>query len=892
MDSSRPRTRKPVTYGSSSRQSLPNTVSAPSQNKGSQTPSKKTPPPQLSKAGRSVNGNVDKRPRAPVISKPTPAKPAGSSQTAATATTTTDNVYDIPSSDDESHNLILQRKRRRAGPGPKSVVHLHTAEDKRNESQSVTSESAQTRIENGNAKIEKTQKIATPPRVNSKDRKRVQAQARNIEPQKRTPQKPKTISAIKLNAARQQSVSSSEDELQRLLRRKRSSQESEQDSEPESELECESQPQPQPQPKSFKSKYSATSPAPMNPSPRKYAETNFQSTTPKRRRLVDSLGARERSLDRASSNGLTDSQLSSPVATQSPIRQREFGAGPLSIPSDSQREGLALESNTAPSPHVSSKVTYARQRSFLDDLKLDGGLLADPEEDDLFGPKALAKALPRPSLFDIEEPVDEEGAVRSIHELRQAGGNARYRSTIESIFEDVEDERISVSGRCNAMAQICGKILDPKQTRQFVECGFDKRIVDCLSRDLDIVSATLAFSAFGLISRGRSIPYIIATTAWPKLLETAPLLLEAQKDIASMTRARENNLSKATQKIVQDLGPQIKSALFADDEDTKLSSDHLALFCLKAVVSAFKEKGEVPSGLSADLLRQIVDLLLSECSFEKGNSSEKSQILHLGLFVLEANTTSSNLALDEYDDVLKSIPTLQSLLDPNTVQELQNLYIRVILNITNSSADLCDYFATPPMIKALAEIVMSKFNDLNDDSLSQPEKISQSSLDTVILTLGALINLTEQSENSRIMFLEIGEEQTILDQLLHLFLDNVESTAQVNSPPPQSSLRSKLTNSTVQADSVPKVHHNVAIGYLAVLLLSLCLDHGVRSQVKQTLHDKGLGRKLSVVLSTVDEFMQYHQKIEQMHPMQKTGETGGFLGRLQDLVGQIQFIEG
>lgn len=79
------------------------------------------------------------------------------------------------------------------------------------------------------------------------------------------------------------------------------------------------------------------------------------------------------------------------------------------------------------------------------------------------------------------------------------------------------------------------------------------------------------------------------------------------------------------------------------------------------------------------------------------------------------------------------------------------------------------------------------------------------------------------------------------------------------------------------------------MGYLAVLLLSLCLDSEVRSRVKTTLHPKGL----SVVMSTVDEFMQYHRKIEQeLHPMRNSDESGGFLGRLQDLVRQIRDTEG
>ncbi|KAJ5984424.1 hypothetical protein N7481_006523 [Penicillium waksmanii] len=845
MDPSRPRNSKQVTYGSSSRRSISKNISG-NESAPSPAPARRTLASRSSKIGISgyENANADKRPRTPGTTK---AAAAAGSQKA-----TDDNVYDIPSSDDENANLILQRKRRRGG-APKSSIStlqisdLIASEDDKQNGDSILS-----------SKIPETHTQVTPARarVTPQDRKRVQGQKRDIETQQPSPKKPKTPTPSKFSRSSrsQKYVSSSEDELQKQVPAKGSPQYK------EPELEA-----------SAKSLSPISSP--ISSRPQKSTNMTIGNTTPGRRRLVDALGTRERSIDRTSSNGFTDSQLSSPVASQSPIRPRDTGAESLS---NSQRDLLAPEPTTAPSPHfLGGKVTYARQRSFLDDLNLSGDISAGIEGDDLFSPKGLTEALPRARLYEIDDVTNDDGAVRSIHELRQAGGNARYRSAIESIFEDIEDAQISVSGRCGALAQICGKLLDPKQARQFAECGFDKRIVDCLSRDLDLVSATLAFSAFGLSCAGRSLPYIIATAAWPKLLETAPLLLSVQKDVSVVARARENNLSKVTQGIVQDIAPKIQSKLFADVDGSEFSPCLLALFCLRVTISAFKEKGETPSGLSTGLLRQLVDLLLSECTPESKQPIGKgrSQVLVLGLVLLETHTTSSSLLRDEYCDALKSLPALHSLLQvPNDSdevgRELQNLYIRVILNVTNSSADLCDHYATSPMIEALAEIVTSKFNELNGVTLSQPEGIS--SLDTVILTLGALINLTEQSEKSRIMFLNTSRDsQSILDQLVHLFLEHVESTA--------------------QADSVPEVHHNVAVGYLAVLLLSLCLDRGVRLQVKEILQPKDL----SVVMSTVDEFMQYHQKIEQeLHPMQDSSETGGFLGRLQDLVGQIQFIEG
>ena len=78
------------------------------------------------------------------------------------------------------------------------------------------------------------------------------------------------------------------------------------------------------------------------------------------------------------------------------------------------------------------------------------------------------------------------------------------------------------------------------------------------------------------------------------------------------------------------------------------------------------------------------------------------------------------------------------------------------------------------------------------------------------------------------------------------------------------------------------------MGYLAVLLLALCLHSAARLQIQKSLHSKGL----EMVMSTVDEFLQYHRKIEQeSFPVQVQSERSGFHSRLHDLISQIQRIE-
>lgn len=49
---------------------------------------------------------------------------------------------------------------------------------------------------------------------------------------------------------------------------------------------------------------------------------------------------------------------------------------------------------------------------------------------------------------------------------------------------------------------------------------------------------------------------------------------------------------------------------------------------------------------------------------------------------------------------------------------------------------------------------------------------------------------------------------------------------------------------------------------------------------------------LSVIRSTVDEFLQYHRKIEQeLYPFQTNDGNSGFIVRLEGLMSQIQRIE-
>lgn len=81
------------------------------------------------------------------------------------------------------------------------------------------------------------------------------------------------------------------------------------------------------------------------------------------------------------------------------------------------------------------------------------------------------------------------------------------------------------------------------------------------------------------------------------------------------------------------------------------------------------------------------------------------------------------------------------------------------------------------------------------------------------------------------------------------------------------------------------MQHNVAIGYLSILLVVLCLDGQACSIIRQSLDGNGLTQ----VLSTVTEFLEYHRTVDNDGVLLLEARHGssGFIGRLERIANTI-----
>lgn len=765
MDNSQPRNRRLVTYGSAAKSQPPLNIEKPVRTSAARTTPKEMPLPSSSRLSRPFYTRLQR-------DKNGDKQPSGSVETTTTRGLTQpkpiaeSNVYDFPSSDDEQMSMV-QRKRRRYSPdGNKAVPAI-----KRSAKPSDT--------ENGDRNVSPQMRKKVPVPGGNKV---VPATKRPVKPSEAergysgvSPQMGKRVLdgrrlLTKKPEAGQQTSPVRSTSYPRTGRSVRSQTKV---STPEHEMRLSAEESP-----------GNAESAPNSSPDINQGYSTKANITPGRRRLIDSLGITEHPVE---TSPAAEISAESPAdSQQSPNPIPPDRASPSAAVNECPAEGHVQESPASVPSHLrGSRVTYARQRSFLDDLIMSEDLSTHNDS----GPKHRSQSVQRQLNYEAtstarlivpSEDTNEDGSVRSIHELRQAGGNARYRGAIESIFEDIEDPQNSLSGRCNAFLQLCGKLLDTGLKRRFVECNFDKRLVDCLSIDLQVVPTILAFCAYALGSLDGHMSYVLATSAWPKLLDASPALLVMQDDIPAAARAQASGLSRPLQKTLQNTVPQIAAMLFPDIALSKLSPCTLALYCLRSTISTMQTKGENPS-LSTSLLKPLVQALVSEsqcCVSLEKIPPESSQILCMGFSILEASTALAESLTKEHWDILDPLSELHSLLclESGTVSQIQPLYIRLILNITNSNPSLCDRFANLEMVGGLVHIVSANFGDLTEDALGQ----ANNSLDSVILALGALINLTEQSEASRSIFLySAGSSKPFLDQLLHLFMTHVESISTV-----------------------------------------------------------------------------------------------------------------
>ena len=523
----------------------------------------------------------------------------------------------------------------------------------------------------------------------------------------------------------------------------------------------------------------------MSPLQSRSDTTDYKETDSPRKKLVDLLVPAHSSTEEISPVHGSNMQLNN--ASRSRSTSACARGSSRKQPTSNSYEARSHDEHTVEDPSAAplskfrpSRVTYARQRSFLSEAFVSNSI--EDRDTSPHSKRQIASKVTADFDMPDDDMNDSAGPVRSIHELRQAGDNARFRSAVDCIFEDIADARHSNSIRCNGFVQLSSKLLDRQFARRFCEHGFAERLVECVTSDLDIISTSFAICSHELIHLAGTLPKTHLAALWSKLLDISPRLLDVEDDILLLSKRREYSLSKTLQMSIQRNISVLSTVIKDDQAPSILTPRFLALRCIRTVLSSCQQNNISIEIMPTAILGRLVNfLVLAQHPGAANMLPGDSQTILSVLSILETYTILLGTLPVDHQNTLQSLNQLHYFLDLKESQtddpsrQIRILYIRVILNLTNNNPSFCNQLITPELVGELTRIIISEF--------CVPERClaeEKSTINIVILALGTLINLSEKSEMGRAVFLTATNDSTsYLHSLLQKFSANIGLVTEV-----------------------------------------------------------------------------------------------------------------
>ncbi|KAG5367029.1 hypothetical protein CJU89_1478 [Yarrowia sp. B02] len=158
------------------------------------------------------------------------------------------------------------------------------------------------------------------------------------------------------------------------------------------------------------------------------------------------------------------------------------------------------------------------------------------------------------------ESEQEELNIKSVHELRETGGNARFMDEMEYLAEGLEDEG---SSRRTTLLEICKKAKDPDFIRKLKTTDYADKILNVLPQvvETDQVAAFLVLFIAQKIFGDNGANVLDTVINDPKFLGSVFLCLDNTDSIL-----RDKKSSKVFQKVLKEFVDGTTSA--SDDEPT------------------------------------------------------------------------------------------------------------------------------------------------------------------------------------------------------------------------------------------------------------------------------------------------------------------------------------
>jgi len=522
-----------------------------------------------------------------------------------------------------------------------------------------------------------------------------------------------------------------------------------------------------------------------------------------------------------------------------------------------------------------SLITYSQQRSHLADDDIESALMLDISMETPERPAASSRRVGKPaSISRSTSYVDEEledapaAGLRTIHELRAGGRNARIRGEIEDLIGEVADHASTArSRRRGALLDLTTKLLDKTFAEQIISHGFDNALLKQCRTPTDPAADFLLATSLLLLLQSEPPKHTLVS--FGEVLPYICKLLAESTDIAKVIKERRSNMSRSAQGDVVALSDKLKNfqGLWSDTQPTHMSSRLIALKILEIVVGKLRETGDKSELVPSEALTLLVPKdILSALQTDAIKAFEASLIIS----ILEALKTLSPASSwpESCISLVAALPATFAM-HWQVPAGTKWLAYRLCANITNESSVMRTAFIEQDAVRHLmAEIVTGLEHMQNPPVTTEVSDANPArDFDILVLAIGTLINLTEHSAVAQ----QHAIDTTALPSLTSIVNAFLEGQKRAE-----------------EAESVEQSAANVAYGYLAIMLANLCQDSGARQMIRSLLP----GGRLDVLVAAVDEFVQHHQRVDGMESDGLESERNNLTERLLGVLVKLKAGEG
>ncbi|KAJ4306519.1 hypothetical protein N0V88_001323 [Collariella sp. IMI 366227] len=525
------------------------------------------------------------------------------------------------------------------------------------------------------------------------------------------------------------------------------------------------------------------------------------------------------------------------------------------------------------------KFTYSQQRTMLadeDDPLLGGGGFEDlsggPSGGALFNFGRLTKSatINNFSYLDEDDETVNTGAVRSLHELRQAGANSRFADEMDDILDRVGSPSAKPSSlRRGALLELAQKMKHKDFRQQFRNHSDGGSLFKSLGDETDLISGYALLATVTTLLAATTSAHLILQLCSQGLATLISRLLEQTTDIVQLAKDRKQNVSRNGQLTLT----TIKSSLlelpvWEPFTPTLLPPRTLALKCLDLLMRQPLHASAEDEAVTDHLFAILADGVSNKACWDLASQQEACDF-YLALYVLEGHSISAmgsqhnSIWTQEYAPIVAAV--LETALGRPTEQlgDLESITLKIAINITNQNGEASRMFVEKGLLRRLAESACGAFQLVM--SSMEVDSFMSKVLDSLIMMLGAMINFCVYYPPASGTLEERGDGiGSPLNQLIRIFADNHLKTA--------------------EADSMEKTQLNVALGYLSILLGYLCLSPPIRDRFV-AVHFK---KSIQPLLDSVNDFIAVNRKAAEGTGSES--QDSGSLARLQHLADQLSAL--